>query len=222
MAQVGSFGKDLVFKVSSKQVITFNNFRQTISSRWSDSVPIGKKPKSEFNGPDLRKISFTMIFDINLGVKPRKMLEKLERLVCKGVVNPLIIGNKRVGYQKWRITSVGEEWDSILSNGVLTHAKVDVKMEEYVDDSKKKRKSKSSTKKASAQASTKTISYVVKKGDTLWALAKKFLGKGTLYTKIYNANKEVIEATAKKHRKKSSENGHWIYPGTKLKIEVKS
>ena len=58
-----------------------------------------------------------------------------------------------------------------------------------------------------------SASYTVKSGDTLWAISKKYLGKGTRYPEIYNANKDQIEATARKHRKKSSDNGHWIWPG---------
>lgn len=36
-------------------------------------------------------------------------------------------------------------------------------------------------------------SYTVVSGDTLWAIAKKFYGKGSQYTKIYNANKDKIK-----------------------------
>lgn len=35
--------------------------------------------------------------------------------------------------------------------------------------------------------------YVVKKGDSLWSIAKKFYGNGAQYTKIYNANKTKIK-----------------------------
>lgn len=60
--------------------------------------------------------------------------------------------------------------------------------------------------------------YVVKKGDCLWNIAKKFYGTGSKWKTIYDANKSVIEETAKKYGRKSSSNGHWIYPGTELII----
>lgn len=60
--------------------------------------------------------------------------------------------------------------------------------------------------------------YVVKKGDTLWDLAKQFYGSSAYYTEIYAANQEVIEAAAKQHGKTSSNNGYWIWPGTTLTI----
>lgn len=44
--------------------------------------------------------------------------------------------------------------------------------------------------------------YTVKPGDCLWNIAKKFYGKGSDYTKIYNANKGKIGS-----------NPNLIYPG---------
>ena len=69
-----------------------------------------------------------------------------------------------------------------------------------------------------SKSKVKNKSYTVKSGDTLWGIAVKYYKKGSQYKKIYNANKKVIETTAKKHKRKSSQNGHWIYPGTKLVI----
>ena len=40
---------------------------------------------------------------------------------------------------------------------------------------------------------TQPKTYTVKKGDTLWGIAKKYYGNGSLYTKIFNANKGVIK-----------------------------
>ena len=61
--------------------------------------------------------------------------------------------------------------------------------------------------------------YTVQSGDNLWAIARKFYGgSGVNRTIIYDANKNIIEETAKKYGKQSSSNGWWIYPGTKLTI----
>lgn len=61
-------------------------------------------------------------------------------------------------------------------------------------------------------------SYTVVKGDTLWGIAKRFYGNGREYARIYGANKEIIENTAKGRGKPDSSNGHWIFPGTVLVI----
>lgn len=77
---------------------------------------------------------------------------------------------------------------------------------------------KTSTTKKRETKSNSGKKYTVKSGDTLWAIAKKYYGNGNEWKKIYNKNKSVIESAAKKHGKKSSSNGHWIYPGTTLII----
>lgn len=79
-------------------------------------------------------------------------------------------------------------------------------------------KKKTTTKKRTTKT-VKTTKYIVKKGDNLWKIAKKKTGKSSNWKKIYKKNKTVIEKAAKKHGRKSSSNGHWIYPGTKLVIE---
>ena len=63
-----------------------------------------------------------------------------------------------------------------------------------------------------------TTSYTINSGDTLWGIAEKYMGSGAKWETIYNANKEVIEQTAKKYGKSSSNNGWWIYPGVSINI----
>lgn len=62
---------------------------------------------------------------------------------------------------------------------------------------------KTATVKTTRPATTapKVRTYTVKKGDTLWGIAKKYYGNGAKYTQIYNANKDKIK------------NPNLIYPG---------
>lgn len=50
--------------------------------------------------------------------------------------------------------------------------------------------------------------YEIQKGDTLWAISSKFLGKGARYPEIVEANKEVIK------------NADLIYPGQTIRIPL--
>ena len=159
---------DIRFKVSSKQVCTISNFNQKLSSRWSESTSIGKKPVAEFNGPGLRSVSFTMIFDVSLGIKPREMIRKIQRIVGLGLVDYLVIGKSRIGFHKFRITSTSEEWDVILKGGELASVKIDVTLEEYVSYTNSKKKSSSKIKSSSKNSTAKIVKYTVKKGDTLY------------------------------------------------------
>lgn len=86
------------------------------------------------------------------------------------------------------------------------------------------KKKKSNKKKATASVKkkrqrTKSVAktYTVKSGDTLMKIAKKQLNDSSAYKKIYELNKNTIEAAAKRHGRKSSSNGWWIYAGTVLK-----
>ena len=65
----------------------------------------------------------------------------------------------------------------------------------------------------------------VKSGDTLWKIAEKNLGSGAKWTDIYALNKTIIEKTATARWKaagisRGSQNGHWIFAGTKLIMPV--
>lgn len=67
---------------------------------------------------------------------------------------------------------------------------------------------------------TKSETYTIKSGDTLWAIAKAHYDDGAKWTEIYKANKSIIDTTAEKYRGKGkgSSNGQWIYPGTTITI----
>ena len=74
--------------------------------------------------------------------------------------------------------------------------------------------------KKTTRKETKEIprTYTVKKYDTLIKIARKELDNETLWKDIYELNKKAIEDTARKHGRKSSSTGWWIYEGTVLKL----
>lgn len=53
--------------------------------------------------------------------------------------------------------------------------------------------------------------YTVKKGDTLWAIAEKYLGNGARYPEIFALNKKPDGPIS---------NPHWVYPGQVLKLKA--
>jgi len=62
-----------------------------------------------------------------------------------------------------------------------------------------------------------TSVYTVKSGDTLSAIASKLLGSANRWKEIYDLNKALIDAEAKR-RKLSAPYYNWIFPGQKLVI----
>ena len=60
-----------------------------------------------------------------------------------------------------------------------------------------------------APAATEKVEYyVIKSGDTLSGIAAKYYGKGSLYPRIFEANREVIK------------DPDLIYPGQKIRIPL--
>lgn len=128
---IGKYGS-VIFETSDKKILNFSNFTQNISGRWGNHAVIGKKERGEFNGPGKRKITMKMVFNAAYGIHPREMLEKMEEMVEKGVVDYLIIGGRAVGEYRFAVTSISEAWDTVYSGGELAKATVSVTMEEYV------------------------------------------------------------------------------------------
>lgn len=64
----------------------------------------------------------------------------------------------------------------------------------------------------------KASTYTIKETDYLWTIAKRFYGKGELYTKILSANRAVLDEAARKHGFSSCRNGDLIFAGTVITI----
>lgn len=131
MATIGSFGKNIVFRVSDEKVLTFSNMKRTVSGRWTTHNSIKKKPFSEFQGPGLDKVTMRIQLCASLGVKPRDVIKDIEKCVKKGTVKKLVIGGKKIGSNKYKITTMSETWNTIFNDGKLYSATLDLTFEEY-------------------------------------------------------------------------------------------
>lgn len=134
---IGSLGSLITFKVNTDKkgninVLTFNSLSQKVAGRYSTHNIIGKKPKTEFLGPDLRTLSFNITLSAMLGVKPRTTLTKIEKAVESGEAYTFTVGTKKVGSNKWVITDISETWNEIYNKGELVEASLSLSLKEYV------------------------------------------------------------------------------------------
>ena len=112
---IGNWGTDIVFRVSEREALLLQSLNRTVSAEWAAHSRIGLKNQSEFIRPGLQQVTFTMVLDATLGIRPRANIERLETLVERGAVNTLVIGGRRVGRHRWKINSTSEAWNTILN-----------------------------------------------------------------------------------------------------------
>nr|DAE57782.1 MAG TPA: hypothetical protein [Caudoviricetes sp.] len=93
---------------------------------------IGLKPLTEYAGPNLQTISFEMTLDASLGIKPRVMLQTLERMAEGQEAYELVLGRRLIGKNKWVITKCSAAYDVILRGGEIYKATVNLNLQEYV------------------------------------------------------------------------------------------
>lgn len=125
--------------------------------------------------------------------------------------------NILVALEEFELKESADEGDDVL---------VDIKLKQYKEygiktlpnSYLKNTTSTSNENRSTDNKGSKSSVYTVKSGDCLWNISKAAYGNADKWKSIYQTNKSVIESTAKKYGRKSSSNGWWIYPGTKLII----
>lgn len=108
--------------------------------------------------------------------------------------------NKMVTLEDYKVTEDANNGFDLMVDITLKEYRTYETAVKKIGDDGKQEKKRETSKAPSAKA------YTVVKGDTLWAIAKKYYGDGSKYTVIYNANKDKIRSPS------------LIYPGTVLKI----
>lgn len=123
--------------------------------------------------------------------------EQVERLIRgwqeSGAILNFMVTETNINYdvtiREFNINLKGENfWDYSIE---LAEHK-DLRIYTVQEAANRKMAGKARIMSNAAFAREKQISYTIKKGDTLWNLAKRYLGNGALYTKIYELNRDVI------------------------------
>lgn len=131
MGMVGNFGSKIIFETSDRKILTFSEMTQKISGKYAKHSVIGQKDRPEFTGSDNRSVSFKMILDVMLGIRPQEIMERIEEAVENGETEYLVIGGRPVSRNKFYISSVSEAFDVVMSHGEIARATVNISMEEY-------------------------------------------------------------------------------------------
>ena len=129
---IGHIGKTVVFETSDTRILNFKKMQRTVKGRWASHSRVGKKPKKQFLGPDADQLTFTITLNAEHGVKPRKTVENIEKLIRTGKPQTVVIGSKKVGSNKYAITEISESWDTILNRGEVVKITCDITLEEYL------------------------------------------------------------------------------------------
>lgn len=125
---VGRFGS-LNFICSRKKLQTFSQLERSRDIRYAQHDLIGKMPMLEFVGYGLYKTSFSMRFDLTLGVSPYDCLEKLKRMMENKQYKWLVVGEKFYG--RYIIESIAEEHKAFLPDGTLLAVEVKLNLIEW-------------------------------------------------------------------------------------------
>lgn len=162
-----------------------------------DRIPSGYYPKG-FQKPEY----FLTVFEtLQTGKKPFQLI-----IMRKSGQSSLFNTNISVTLEEYEIDEDMEEGGDLI---------ISVKLKQYRPFSAKQIKIDTSkgtgtTKKGrDASSSPSASSYTVKRGDSLWAIARTYLGNGARYKEIFNLNKDKIK------------NPSLIYPGQVFKLPKK-
>lgn len=122
-----------MFSVNQDYMLTPKGYEREGGSRWHDHNLLFRKPVSQFGGPELEKLKFTIILDASHGVEPETQLKVLREVRDRGIVLPLVIDSKPITDNYWRLDSLKEGNNIFDSSGWLMHSEVELSLTEYDD-----------------------------------------------------------------------------------------
>ena len=172
--------------------------KSSSNSKSGDNLTASSSSKNDSSGQVEKKYNYievnTLSGTLNFIVNEDTIKLKAGDTVKLNGLGKYLSGNYYVKDITRQISSSGYSHSATL---IKTDVGSSLKTSTKSKDKKKPVKKVTS----SPSKSTEQRTYTVKKGDCLWNIAKKFYGKGSAYTKIYDANTNKIA------------NPNLIYPG---------
>lgn len=200
----GEAGKISLSLPLAPRAITYDGFNQV----WVETERSGNTPLLLRKGKQLETIAFSFLLtdSSNMHAPQAGNINALKALAATRERVIVRYGPQEAGL--WRIddVSVTSELRHPTTNEI-TRAMVSVTLKRASDAAPAVGPVTGGTKpapKPSKPAPRRT--YTVVRGDCLWKIAQRFYGRGTLWPRIYDANRSKIK------------NPHWIYPGQKFVI----
>jgi LysM repeat protein len=173
----------------------------------------GLKPITTMTGPSFRTLSFShRIASMDYAASIEHVLLPLTDLAKRGQKVRFVGGSS--AYEQsvwWRIIDLPVKVEQRAANNKVSRAVLTWTLEEagslppnLIRPIPKPAPPKPVVKKASP-----TRTHRVVRGDTLWAIAGRYLGNPLRWPEIFNLNKAIIK------------NPHWIFPGQLFKIPAR-
>ena len=182
-------------------------------------IKLGEVPI--FNGTSLKTIELTSFFpnqeysfcDYTGFMKPYEFSEKIQKWMYEGKALRVIVTdsptNMQCLIQQFDTAEQDGTRDLYFTLNLLEYKPIEVPV---VTDTTNNAENTENTSRPSPETTETNTqkTYKVVKGDSLWAIARKHYGKGSLYTKIQEANKSKYPSLAK--------NANYIQVGWELII----
>lgn len=130
MAKIGTLG-DVVFETSSARIRTFRDYKRSSAARLASHEIIGQKPVTEYLGPGVDSITFSMTLSVYCGVNPQKETEKLRKMMQEGQYVDFIIAGAPVSKNLWIIDSINETVTAFDGFGNIIRSELELSIHEY-------------------------------------------------------------------------------------------
>ena len=192
--------------------VSRSNYIDTQSVLKLGEVPI-------FNGTSLKTIELTSFFpnqeysfcDYTGFMKPYEFSEKIQRWLYQGTPVRIIITdsptNMQCLIQQFDTAEQDGTRDLYFTLNLIEYRPIEIPV--IKNDTNTSNASNNTTRPTEQVNNTTQKVHKVVKGDSLWAIAQKYYGKGSLYPKIKEANKSKYPSLAK---------NNIIYPNWELII----